>query len=134
PLGADSINRAFAEAGLLKKGEEIQLVGPVRAARMDAAEARVLLPRTLPAGKVIAEREKLAAALRVDITWLDITPTSDPGVISMWVASSDPLATAAPSPLLDDPATAEIDVWRRGVPLGRNRRGETVHMPFRHVN
>ncbi|MEU7354481.1 hypothetical protein ABZ663_29565 [Streptomyces albidoflavus] len=133
-LGADTINGAFHDAGLLKGDQQVSLVGSVRAVQMDAAEARIRLPRTLTAEKVLGEKAKLASALGVHVTWLDIAETAEPGVLSLWVAASDPLATSALSPLLEDPESVVIDVWRKGIPFGRNRRGEVVHMPFRHVN
>ncbi|WP_151775777.1 FtsK/SpoIIIE domain-containing protein [Streptomyces abyssomicinicus] len=133
-LGADTIADAFRTAGLTKGDEEVSLVGPVRATANDAAEVTVRLPRNLKPSTVFEKRDALAAALQVDPTWLDVSLGDRPQTVSLWVASSDPLAKAAPSPLLDDPKNAQVDVWKKGVPFGRNRRGETVYMPFRHVN
>lgn len=131
-LGADSINAAFRQAGLIRNDtDEITLVGPVRAAALHASEAVLDLPGDLTLSKLIANREKLAAAFRVEPEWLDITGAGHPGRVRLWVASEDPFAGSRPSPLLTNPA--RTDVWSTGIPIGFNRRGEIITLRLRHV-
>ncbi|NUV64293.1 hypothetical protein [Streptomyces sp. CAI-85] len=130
-LGADSVNAAFRQAGLTREGEVIELVGPVRAVSAHASEAVLDLPGDLTLSKVVKEREKLAAAFRVDPSWLDLTGAGHPGRIRVWIASEDPFAAARTSPLLGHPA--RMDVWSAGIPIGFNRRGEVISLRLRHV-
>lgn len=130
-LGADSINAAFRRAGLIKSTEEIELVGPVRAVAIHASEAVLDLPGDLTLSAVIKDREKLAAAFRVQPEWLDLTGAGHPGRMRLWIATEDPFATAQPSPLLTNPA--RTDVWNTGIPIGFNRRGEVIRLRLRHV-
>lgn len=130
-LGADTINAAFRRAGLMKDTEEVTPVGPVRAVAIHAAEAVLDLPGDLTISELIKNREKLAAAFRVKPQWLDLSEAGHPGRIRLWVASEDPFGSLVTSPLLTEPG--RMDVWNKGIPIGYNRRGETIYIKLRHV-
>lgn len=131
PLGAESIDAAFRRAGLMKDDDEVTLVGPVRAVEINAAEAVIDLPGDLTVSTLVKHREKLAAAFRVEPTWLDFRSAGHPGRCRLWVASADPFGAGRTSPLLANPQ--RTDVWNIGIPFGYNRRGETVYVKLRHV-
>jgi S-DNA-T family DNA segregation ATPase FtsK/SpoIIIE len=131
PLGAESINDAFRRAGVMKADEEVTLVGPVRAVEIHAAEAVIDLPGDLTVSALIKDREKIAAAFRVEPTWIDFRTAGHPGRCRLWVASEDPFSASRPSPLLAD--LSATDVWNAGIPIGYNRRGELVRIRLRHV-
>lgn len=130
-LGAESITAAFRRAGVIKDTEEVALVGPVRAVEIHAAEAVVDLPGDLTVSALVAAQEKIAAAFKVEPSWIDFRSAGHPGRCRLWIAGQDPFAVSRTSPLVARPE--RTDVWTTGILIGYNRRGLPVHLRLRHV-
>ncbi|WP_329812485.1 hypothetical protein, partial [Streptomyces sp. GSL17-113] len=111
--------------------DEVTLVGPVRAVEINAAEAVIDLPGDLTVSTLVKNREKLAAAFRVEPTWIDFRSAGHPGRCRLWVATENPFGAGRTSPLLTSPE--RTDVWNIGIPVGYNRRGEVVYVKLHHV-
>jgi S-DNA-T family DNA segregation ATPase FtsK/SpoIIIE len=121
---------AFRDAKLVGKDETLRLVE--RATRIgDGWAITVDLPATRKATDVVKNREALASALAVDELQLSVERVrgngGHAGRVAMWVADSDPYATAPlRTPLL---AAGEWDAWRP-VPFGRDARDRRVDLPL----
>jgi S-DNA-T family DNA segregation ATPase FtsK/SpoIIIE len=121
---------AFRDAKLIGKDETLRLVE--RAARMgDWWAITVDLPATRKATDVIKNREALASALAVDEVQLIVERVrgngGHAGRVSMWVADSDPYASAPlRTPLL---SVQRWDAWR-AVPFGRDARDRRIDLPL----
>ncbi|MGH3797345.1 MAG: cell division protein FtsK [Pseudonocardiaceae bacterium] len=121
---------AFRDAKLIGKDETLRLVE--RACRIGAGWAiTVDLPATRKAADVVKNREALASALAVDEVQLLVERVrgngGHAGRVAMWVADTDPYATAPlRTPLLD---VAYWDAWRP-VPFGRDARDRRIDLPL----
>ena len=121
---------AFRDAKLIGKDETLRLVE--RATRIgDGWAITVDLPATRKAADVIKNREALASALAVDEVQLIVERVrgngGHAGRVSMWVADSDPYASAPlRTPLL---AVQQWDAWR-AVPFGRDARDRRIDLPL----
>lgn len=132
-LGQGEITAALRSAGLIGAEDEVTMVGLPSPAGDGAVEAVFELPdsTTNTAAAVIDKRDRLAKAFRVSGYRLDVREGEHPGQVRIWLATRDPFGQPRVSPLLADPARQ--DVWVRGVPVGYDRRGQTVHLRLRHV-
>jgi DNA segregation ATPase FtsK/SpoIIIE, S-DNA-T family len=121
---------AFRDAKLIGKDETLRLVE--RAMRVgDGWAVTVDLPATRKAADVIKNRDALASALAVDEVQLIVERVrgndGHAGRVSMWVADSDPYASAPlRTPLL---AVVRWDAWRP-VPFGRDARDRRIDLPL----
>ncbi|MER7517801.1 hypothetical protein [Streptomyces sp. NPDC126499] len=70
--------------------------------------------------------ESIAAALKRDVTMVDITKGDHLGQARMWLANSDPFETARRSPLLTQ--TTPLDSWRDGIPVAYGKRGNAIRL------
>ncbi|MFG2162745.1 hypothetical protein [Streptomyces olivaceus] len=131
PLTDSTINAALRKIKVLGEEEIAELVGPIRAVTINACEATLKLPSGVTAPRVIAASEALAEALNVEPSWLDVRQAGHPNRITLWIATSDPFAETRVSPLVEAPERQ--DVWGRGIPIGFNRRGETIYLKLKHV-
>lgn len=121
---------AFQDAKLIGKDETLRLVE--RARRVgDGWAITVDLPATRKATDVVKNREALASALAVDEVQLIVERVrgndGHAGRVSLWVADSDPYASAPlRTPLLSVP---RWDAWRP-VPFGRDARDRPIDLPL----
>lgn len=72
--------------------------------------------------------EAIAAALKRDVTMLDITKGDHLGQARLWLANHDPFETARRSPLLGQ--TTPLDSWRDGIPVACGKRGNIIRIPL----
>lgn len=121
---------AFRGAKLIGKDETLRLVE--RVTRIGAGWAvTVDLPATRKAADVIKNREALASALAVDEVQLVVERVrgdgGHAGRVSMWVADSDPYASAPlRTPLL---SAQRWDPWVPA-PFGRDARDRRIDLPL----
>ncbi|MFB6670171.1 hypothetical protein [Streptomyces parvus] len=132
PLTDAQINRALRIAvPSFKEDDEIQLVGLIQKADINAAQCVFKLPAHVTVSKLIEKREEIAGALQVDENWLDIKQDGHPTRCSFWIATSDPFDKVRRSPLLGQ--TTPLDLWNDGAPIAYNKRGETRHLTIRDI-
>ncbi|MFJ4866164.1 hypothetical protein [Streptomyces sp. NPDC088748] len=132
PLTDTLLNRVFRLAKVFTKDDqEITLTEPIRPAEIKGVEAKFKLPDEVTFSQVMAKREAIAAALDVEVHWLDIQQDGSPSRVSFWYCTSDPFGEARTSPLVDNPE--RTDVWKRGILIGFNRRGLPIYLKLRHV-
>ncbi|MFF7995093.1 hypothetical protein ACFZDG_35650 [Kitasatospora xanthocidica] len=134
-LTAERINEALRAADILKPDEVVELVGLVTRDATGAAEAVFDLPRT--ASKTAKEAagaarvERVAQFLRVDSSWIDLTPGTHAGRLSLWVPRSDPFEQVRKSPLLTQ--SGPIDAWNEGIPIAYDKRGRIIYVRIRDM-
>ncbi|WP_331721768.1 hypothetical protein OG596_38810 (plasmid) [Streptomyces sp. NBC_01102] len=131
PLTDSLLNKVLRTAKVLKEGQEITLTEPIRPAEIKGVEAKFKLPEEVTFSQLMAKREQIAAALDVEVHWLDIQQDGSPSRVSFWYCTSDPFGEARTSPLVDNPE--QTDVWKRGILIGFNRRGMPIYLKLRHV-
>ncbi|WP_331720887.1 FtsK/SpoIIIE domain-containing protein (plasmid) [Streptomyces sp. NBC_01241] len=132
PLTDAQINRALRIAvPAFKEDDEIQLVGLIQRADINAAQCVFKLPAHVTVSKLIEKREEIAGALQVDENWLDIKQDGHPTRCSFWIATSDPFDKVRRSPLLGQ--TTPLDLWNDGAPIAYNKRGETRRLTIRDI-
>lgn len=132
PLTDSLLNKVFRLAKVFTKDDqEITLTEPIRPAEIKGVEAKFKLPDEVTFSQVMAKREAIAAALDVEVHWLDIQQDGSPSRVSFWYCTSDPFGEARTSPLVDNPE--RTDVWKRGILIGFNRRGLPIYLKLRHV-
>ncbi|MCX5278017.1 MULTISPECIES: hypothetical protein [Streptomyces] len=132
PLTDATINAVLHERKIFTdESHAIQLVGPIRETTINASLATFKLPSGITAQRLIANKNAIAEGLNVEPSWLDIEQDGHPSRVSMWIASSDPLAKARVSPLVAAPERQ--DVYNQGAMIGFTRRGRTFYLPLRHV-
>ncbi|MFI6388698.1 hypothetical protein [Nonomuraea sp. NPDC050540] len=125
-LNSDIVLRAYYSAGLGHPDKPNQRIEFGTAMAREGNGSKVLV--NLPYGKTFADavnaREKIASGL--DVALAQVTISRDPESHRshwLWVADSDPLATAAGrTPLL---ACKQTDIWQPA-PLGLDERGHLV--------
>ncbi|MET9950182.1 hypothetical protein ABZ135_01355 [Streptomyces sp. NPDC006339] len=76
--------------------------------------------------------ESIAAALKRDVTMVDITKGDHLGQARLWLANSDPFEIARRSPLLEQ--ATPLDSWRNGIPVAYGKRGNTIYIPLVNQN
>ncbi|MGA5643285.1 hypothetical protein ACPCTN_31665 [Streptomyces cinereoruber] len=132
PLTDAQINRALRIAvPSFKEDDEIQLVGLIQRADINASQCVFKLPAHVTVSKLIEQREGIAGALQVDENWLDIKQDGHPTRCSFWIATSDPFEKVRQSPLLGQ--TTALDLWNDGAPIAYNKRGETRRLTIRDI-
>ncbi|MFD4178162.1 hypothetical protein [Streptomyces anulatus] len=131
PLTDSLLNKVLRTAKVLKEGQQITLTEPIRPAEIKGVEAKFKLPEEVTFSQLMAKREQIAAALDVEVHWLDIQQDGSPSRVSFWYCTSDPFGEARTSPLVDTPE--QTDVWKRGILIGFNRRGMPIYLKLRHV-
>jgi S-DNA-T family DNA segregation ATPase FtsK/SpoIIIE len=132
PLTDATINAVLHERKVFTdESHAIQLVGPIRETSINASLATFKLPSGITAQRLIANKDAIAEGLNVEPSWLDIEQDGHPSRVSMWIASSDPLAKARVSPLISAPERQ--DVYNHGAVIAFTRRGRTFYLPLRHV-
>lgn len=93
--------------------------------------AVIRLPHGVPAEKIAKRRPDLATGLHRLAKEVFPKTGSEEGILDIWIADKGALAEGAgPYPLL---LAGEVDVWR-GVPFGKNLRGEPVKAPVMERN
>ncbi|RPK32642.1 DNA translocase FtsK [Streptomyces sp. ADI92-24] len=132
PLTDAQINQALRIAvPSFKEDDEIQLVGLIQRADINAAQCVFKLPAHVTVSKLIEQREGIAGALQVDENWLDIKQDGHPTRCSFWIATSDPFEKVRRSPLLGQ--STPLDLWNDGAPIAYNKRGETRRLTIRDI-
>ncbi|MFC5996974.1 cell division protein FtsK [Pseudonocardia hispaniensis] len=114
----------------LKAGTPLQFLTP---ARVDGrgTHAVIRLPAGVTAEKIARRRADLATGLHRLAKEVWPTTGSEAGILDLWVADKGALAEGAgPYPLL---GAGHVDVFK-GVPFGRNLRGEPVVAPIMERN
>jgi S-DNA-T family DNA segregation ATPase FtsK/SpoIIIE len=117
-------------SGYLKAGTPLQFLTP---ARVDGrgTHAVIRLPSGVTAEKIARRRADLATGLHRLAKEVWPTTGAEAGILDLWVADKGALAEGAGLyPLLDD---GHVDVFK-GVPFGRNLRGEPVTAPIMERN
>ncbi|GAA2803159.1 hypothetical protein [Streptomyces showdoensis] len=76
--------------------------------------------------------ESIAAALKRDVTMVDITKGDHLGQARLWLANGDPFESARRSPLLAQ--NTPLDSWTNGIPVAYGKRGNTIRIPLINQN
>jgi S-DNA-T family DNA segregation ATPase FtsK/SpoIIIE len=114
----------------LKTGSPLQFITP---ARVDGrgTHAVIRLPAGVTAEKIARRRADLATGLHRLAKEVWPTTGAEAGILDLWVADKGALAEGAGEyPLLDG---GHVDIFR-GVPFGKNLRGEPVTAPLMERN
>jgi S-DNA-T family DNA segregation ATPase FtsK/SpoIIIE len=114
----------------LKTGSPLQFLTP---ARVDGrgTHAVIRLPAGVTAEKIARRRADLATGLHRLAKEVWPTTGAEAGILDLWVADKGALAEGAGEyPLLD---RGHVDIFR-GVPFGRNLRGEPLTAPLMERN
>lgn len=131
PLTDALLNRVLRKAKVLTDEQEITLTQPIQPAEIAGTIARFKLPDEVTFAQLYAKREAIAAALDIEVHWLDLKKDGSESRVSFWYTDRNPFGEARPSPLLKRPE--RTDVWNTGVLIGYNRRGLPVYIKLRHV-
>jgi DNA segregation ATPase FtsK/SpoIIIE, S-DNA-T family len=114
----------------LKDGMPLQFITPCRRDGR-GTHAVIRLPAGVPAEKIGRRRGDFATGLYRQSKEIWPTTGSEAGILDLWIADKGALADGAgPYPLLHDGVT---DVFK-GVPFGRNLRGDEVIAPLMERN
>jgi S-DNA-T family DNA segregation ATPase FtsK/SpoIIIE len=135
PITDPRIIDALAGAGLLRDGgPTAHPVGPSKHLPDGSAIHVYDLTGGITADKVRAKTSEIAGLLRLPADQIDISRGEHESQIVVWTATANPFKDGRPSPLFGTGNRIEpTDLWNIGVPVGFDRRGNTVYLRLRHV-
>lgn len=117
------IDRAFRDAGILRGDQAVVFRSPV------IQDGKAWLVHVEVTGSVTVDdvqkkTSSLASALGIPRHQMDIRHEGREDRFSLWVSMTDPFGRAVPNPLIGQ--EEKINAWKKGLPLGFDKRGSIV--------
>jgi DNA segregation ATPase FtsK/SpoIIIE, S-DNA-T family len=129
-IDESAVAQALKALGIKQIGDALKL-GPlpfITPCRVDGrgTHFQVRLPAGVPAEKIARRRADMAAGLHRQTKEVWLSTGEDAAILNGWIADKGALAEGAgPYPLVDDGFTNVF----KGLPFGKNLRGEPVRIP-----
>jgi S-DNA-T family DNA segregation ATPase FtsK/SpoIIIE len=119
----EMIDRAFRDAGIIKAEQVVVFRSPV------IQDGRAWLVHVEVTGGVTVDDVQkktgsLASALGIPRHQMDIRHEGREDQFSLWVSMTDPFGRTVPNPLIGQ--DGKINAWKKGLPLGFDKRGSIV--------
>lgn len=117
------IDRAFRDSGILRGDQAVVFRSPV------IQDGKAWLVHVEVTGSVTVDdvqkkASSLASALGIPRHQMDIRHEGREDQFSLWVSMTDPFGRAVPNPLIGQ--EEKINAWKKGLPLGFDKRGSIV--------